>query len=300
MITNFANAASIPALVQSIHHPNCIAKNIELSILRLDKIHPIISGNKLFKLHGHIQRLQQQSYQGAASFGGAYSNHLAALAYACNVLHIDSIGIIRGEQPTTLSPTLLDCIRYGMQLKFVSRSDYAQQDNIKAKYPNHYWIDMGGYGTDGTTGFKWLLNRFNSAAYSHIITAVGSGTTVAALQTHCTPQQQIIGISSMKQNHSLQNSINALLPDSLKNRYQLFHDYHFGGFAKTTTELIEFIQTIYRSYQLPTDIVYTSKMIYGTLHLIRNNHFRAGDKILMIHGGGLQGNRSLPPETLPF
>lgn len=300
MITNFANAASIPALVQSINHPNCIAKNIELSILRLDKIHPIISGNKLFKLHGHIQRLQQRSYQGAASFGGAYSNHLSALAYACNVLHIDSIGIIRGEQPTTLSPTLLDCIRYGMQLKFVSRSDYAQQDNIKAKYPNHYWIDMGGYGTAGTTGFKWLLNSFNSAAYSHIITAVGSGTTVAALQTHCTPQQQIIGISSMKQNHSLQNSINALLPDSLKNRYQLFHDYHFGGFAKTTTELIEFMQTIYRSYQLPTDIVYTSKMIYGTLHLIRNNHFRAGDKILMIHGGGLQGNRSLPPETLPF
>ncbi len=297
---NFANLAPIPPLLQPLTAHGWNNKEIEVSMLRLDKIHPIISGNKLFKLSGHLRLLQQGNFAGVASCGGPFSNHLSALAFAARQLNIPSVAFVRGEKPAAFSPTLHDCADYGMEIRFVPRTEFAQPHVLQSLLPTHYWIDLGGYGTAGMEGFRWLLNSFNSAAYTHLITAVGSGTTLAALRRYCSPHQQIIGISSMKNNLSLQPHIDALLPEKLRGKYQIFHNYHFGGFAKTTTQLIAFMQTLYQHFQMPTDIVYTAKMVYGVFDLIEKGHFSAQTKILMLHGGGLQGNRSLPAETLPF
>lgn len=297
----FDAIAQNPIDIHPIQEAEFVARQVHADVLRLDAIHPVVSGNKLFKLKYYIKDAMQQGFDSVGSFGGYYSNHLVALAFAAKLVGLKSIGIIRGEKPAILSPTLQDCLEYGMDIQFVSRAAYDERNNILLQHAKVYWVDFGGYGKQGMLGAKDILHTVSDLSqYSHILCAVGSGTTMAGLIAASLPHQQIIGISSMKNNNTVEQEMKSVLPDHHHENFLLLHQYHFGGFAKHTPQLIAFMNTLYRKQQLPTDIVYTSKLLFAVYDLILNDFFDKGSRLLIIHSGGLQGNRSLPENSLIF
>lgn len=294
------------AVVQPINDELLYEKNVPIDILRLDRIHPVISGNKWFKLKYHIQEALQQNKKGILTFGGAWSNHLVATALACRQANLASIGIIRGEAPAIPSATLQEVQEYGMQLEFISREAYSDEAAItpalQEKYPDYFIVPQGGQSHLGVLGAAEILQLAPIESYSHICCATGTGTMLAGLVHAALPHQQVIGICSLKMPDGENNTLNAFVKpyaEALK-KYTIFYDYHFGGYARKTGELISFMNSIYQKHELPTDFVYTGKLLFGILHLVKNDHFQPGSRILMVHSGGLQGNRSLAGGTLTF
>jgi 1-aminocyclopropane-1-carboxylate deaminase len=278
-------------------------KNIEASVLRLDLLDPVISGNKWFKLKEYVQQAINQNKTTILTFGGAYSNHILATAAFCKQNGLRSAGIIRGEQAKNLSPTLQGAMDWGMELFFVEREKYKRKiipQEVIDQYPNAYYINEGGYGIPGMNGAAEILHLSNTENYTHTFTAVGTGTTMAGLIHGSKKTQKIIGISSLKNNPDLQNQINDLLPAENKNRFQLVHDYHFGGYAKYNQDLIDFMNEWYTITGIPSDFVYTGKLFYAFCRMAEQDFFPEGAKILLVHTGGLQGNISLKKGTLIF
>lgn len=284
-----------------------VKKQIKLSVLRLDKLHPVISGNKLFKLHYFLQKTQQSEHKTIITFGGPYSNHLSATAYACKISGFKSIGIVRGEKPIQLSHTLQQCISDGMTLQFISRERYAEKEDVsfastlKEQFGEHVLIPEGGYHFLGAKGAALIKNLLKDNTPSHICCAIGTATTIAGLLLGSKERQHIIGVSVLKGMNNIEEDIAAITnstPDL--QRLKILHDYHFGGYAKKTPELIAFMNKLYNDHQLPTDFVYTGKMMYGIIDSIEKDFFAPGADIVCIHTGGLQGNLSLPVDTLIF
>jgi len=303
------------------------SSTIESSILRLDKLHPVVSGNKWFKLRYYIEEAISQSCSTLASFGGPYSNHLVALAYAANENNVKSIGYVRATKEDAITPSLLEAQTFGMQLEFVGRTHFQeiknellkanQQTNIDTSNTNNnnnnkiynynntdykkdsiYFIDEGGYGTIGAKGAATILNA-DCKDYTTIIAAVGTGTMLAGLINAAEAHQQVIGIPVLKNEASIEAEIKTLLKDSTK-PFTLLHNFHQGGYAKTNPALIAFMNQLWATEKIPTDIVYTGKLLMAVDSLLKENYFKEGSKILVIHSGGLQGNRSLPLETLLY
>ncbi len=277
---------------------------INLSILRLDKIHPIISGNKWFKLKYYIKEALTQHKKTIASFGGAFSNHIIATAAAAKLYNLKSIGIIRGEEPKKLSHTLQEAVSLGMKLYFISRINYSNKtlpNEIIEVIDEIYLINEGGYGLAGAVGASSISEISSFEKYSHIYCAVGTGTMLAGIIKSSSPHQKIIGISVLKNNLSIESEINQLLTDEEKTKdFQIIHDYSFGGYAKKNDELIEFMNEFYRQTKIPTDFVYTGKLLFAIFDLLKKNIFKSDDDILIIHSGGLQGNSSLAKDLLIF
>jgi len=276
--------------------------NAKLDILRLDMLHSIVSGNKWFKLKYYLQHAKNNGYNTIGTFGGAFSNHIIATAFACHKAELKSIGIIRGNQPAFPSHTLLMAEHYEMHLQFINRLEYKDKEAVKKDFKDVYWIPEGGCGNLGAAGAKEiLLFCSDPEKYTHVVCAVGTGTTMAGIIQSVNPIQAVMGISIMKGNYSLVEKIRALLdPADESKLYKLVHDYHFGGYAKHPPELIEFMNSTWQQHQLPTDIVYTGKTFYAVQQMIVNNTIQKGSNVLMIHSGGLQGNLSLRAETLCF
>lgn len=278
-------------------------KDISLDVLRLDKIHPIISGNKWFKLKYYLQEVITQNKTTIATFGGAWSNHIAAVAFTSKEAALKSVGIIRGEKPAVLSETLKNALEWGMELHFVSRKEYHEKTLITEKFAgkNWYWINEGGYGILGAKGASEILSTADTKNYTHIVAAVGSGTMLAGLLLAAENTQKIVGISSMKGNVLLESQVaNLVSKQRPEAAFQIMHDYHFGGYGKHPLMLIDFMNEIYVEYQLPLDIIYTGKTLFAIKDLTEKNFFEPTSRILMIHSGGLQGNRSLPDKVLSF
>jgi len=298
---NLTNAVVQPLAAEALQ-----AANISIDVLRLDRIHPVISGNKWFKLKYHLQQAQQQNKKGILTFGGAWSNHLVATALACYQAGLQSIGIIRGEQPFVLSGTLQEVQSYNMQLQFIARELYSNEAIIipalQEKYPDFYIVPQGAQSPLGVQGAAEILQLTQIESYSHVCCAVGTGTMLAGLTHAALPHQQVIGICSLKIPGDDNNSLNTFVKPYAANQknYTIFYDYHFGGYARKTGELIQFMNTIFRKHDLPTDFVYTGKLLFGILHLVQTGYFQSGSRILIVHSGGLQGNRSLPAGTLTF
>ena len=273
---------------------------IELSILRLDKIHPVISGNKWFKLKYYLEDAKRLNKKNIVTFGGAWSNHITAAAAICQLNGLNAIGIIRGEKPPQLSPTLQHAKEMGMQLVFITRDDY-QNKKIPPVFlsEEYYLINEGGYGIRGAEGAATIPDTYDKEAYTHIVAACGTGTMLAGLIRAALPHQHITGISVLKNNHALEESIKSLLPD-LCGDFQLIHDYHFGGYAKYTTELISFMNSFYQETGIPADFVYTGKLFFAVTDLIKKGIIPSGSRVLAIHSGGLQGNLSLKKGSLIF
>lgn len=277
----------------------------DIDVLRLDLIHPVISGNKWFKLKKYLEDAQMQRKSIILTFGGAFSNHIAATAAAANLYGLKSIGIIRGEKPEQYSHTLTEALRSGMELFFVSRESYREKkipEILSEKYHSGqlYMINEGGYGEWGARGAMDILAETDTSRYTHIVSAVGTGTTLAGLVRSCNSGQQVAGISVMKNNFSLSHEINELLPAEKKEHFKLEQAYHFGGYAKYTSELISFMNEWFRQTGIPSDFVYTGKLFYAVRNMIREKKIPPASRVLVIHSGGLQGNLSLPNGTLIF
>jgi 1-aminocyclopropane-1-carboxylate deaminase/D-cysteine desulfhydrase-like pyridoxal-dependent ACC family enzyme len=274
--------------------------HIEVAVLRSDKIHAIISGNKWFKLKYYLEDARLQKKKTIVTFGGAWSNHIVAAAAACQLNGLNATGIIRGEEPPELSPTLRQAKEMGMQLIFISREDYKiKKIPVDLLAEEHYLINEGGYGLKGAIGAAEMLENCQKENYTHIACAAGTGTMLAGLTMEALPQQQVIGISVLKNNYGLEENVRSLLNNTPTN-FRIAHDYHFGGYANHTKELLNFMNEFYRETNIPSDFVYTGKLFFAITDLTRKNYFPPGSRLLVIHSGGLQGNASLEKGTLIF
>ncbi len=299
------------ANIQTIAADWLVYQDLFLDVLRLDKIHPVVSGNKWFKLKYYLEEAKKNN-QEVVTFGGAWSNHIVAAAFCCQQAGIKCTGIIRGEKPKNLSQTLISAMEYGMDLRFVSREEYGvmkrEQRTINSEqrtvnneeqgtgnYKREvFFIPEGGYGALGAKGASEIGKLYDLTPYTHIIAGVGTGTMLAGLMLGANLNQKIIGISSMKGNDNLEEEVKQLLKADIDlPNFQIIHDYHFGGFGKHPQVLIDFMNEVFEKHELPLDIVYTGKTFYAIKDLVEKNFFPKGSKILMIHSGGLQGNKSI-------
>jgi 1-aminocyclopropane-1-carboxylate deaminase len=276
-----------------------------MDVLRLDEVHPVISGNKWFKLVKYFSEAKASNRKWVATYGGAYSNHIVATAAAAQQYGLQSIGMIRGEIPKQLSPTLMEAQRYGMQLLFLSRTEYAEKIIPSAlcslTHPDDVSIiPEGGYGSAGAAGIAEMLASYPVSEYDYLFVATGTGTTLAGIAMSTQHEQEVWGISVLKNNFSIEDEINHLLPGVKKNKFKINYDYHFGGYAKYNEALIVFMNEWFESTGIPTDFVYTAKLFFAVHEMILSDTIKRGSRILVIHTGGLQGNRSLPKGTLIF
>lgn len=255
-----------------------------IGVLRLDLIHPEISGNKWFKLKYNLQQAKKVNKNTIITFGGAFSNHIAATAVACKVEGFKSIGIIRGEESSVTNPTLLLAQQNGMELLFVNRVEYTQKNDtgylqrLRYMYPDAYIIPEGGDNALGQKGCEEILTK-ETSNFTTIFCAHGTGTTYKGISKSLLPNQKLTGI-------------NVLKFDAVTNEPQItiLNNYHFGGYAKHTQELLDFKSWFEEIYSIQLDYVYTSKLFFAAFDLMRQNTLDKNQEILIIHCGGLQGN----------
>ncbi len=280
--------------------------DLSLNIARLDKIHRDVSGNKLYKLHYFLAEALKDKLKPVITFGGAFSNHLVATSFACKFLGLRSVGIVRGERQATLSHSLLQCESNGMDLHFISREEYLLKDSpgflsrLTNIYGDSIFIPEGGYHPTGADGAALIMNRLKARSANYICTAIGTATTVSGLIKASVETENIVGIPVLKNMEDLPKRIAYLCNNTQCRQPLLFDDYHFGGYAKKSEPLFEFMNAFYNEYGIPLDFVYTAKMMYAVMDKIKSGFFKPGSKIICLHTGGLQGNDSLPASTLVF
>lgn len=264
-----------------------------LYIKREDLLHPYVSGNKYRKLFYNLQSAKADNHGALLTFGGAFSNHILAVAAAGNEQGMKTIGVIRGEElrdKISENPTLQKAQEFGMVFEFVSRETYRNKNEeafiqkLKEQFGDFYLMPEGGTNNLAVKGCEEILTDAD-ADFDFICCAVGTGGTISGIINSSKVGQQVLGFPALKGDF-LTEDICKFVAQS---NWQLVSDYHFEGYAKVTKELIEFINDFYQKYQVPLDPVYTGKMAFGVLDLIEKKKFPKGSKILMIHTGGLQG-----------
>ena len=284
--------------LQKIDLPAAIGEKAKLFVLRLDVIDHYAGGNKYFKLKYNLEEAKKQGHTKILTFGGAWSNHLAAVAAgmqsAVGSQQPEVIAVVRGEEPKKLSETLQYCKERGMQLCFVSREEYRKKnetefiEELKNKFGNFYLLPEGGSNELAAKGCKEILNYVNSD-FDYMCCPVGSGGTLAGIASGLKKNQKALGFVALKSGEYLEDAVNAL--NSKTSNFKLLHDYHFGGFAKTTPQLVSFKKEFEKQNGFELDYIYTSKMFYGIYDLLQKNFFKPGSIIIAIHSGGLQGNK---------
>ncbi len=282
-------------------------KGISVDILRLDKLHPVVSGNKLFKLYYFLKSALESSHKHIITFGGGWSNHLVATAFACRELGLRCTGIVRSEVPDTLSRTLQQCRELGMHLQYAGRSMYNQkettvfQQGLTEQYGPHLLVPEGGYHPMGVKGAALIMNQVQQSSYSHIACSLGTATTVAGLISAAGENQLVMGFCALKGMTDIDKRLEYLLGGNYnKAAFLPVYDYCFAGYAKKDPAVFSFMNQVWQQQQVPTDFVYTAKMLYGVFDLARKGFFTPGSRVICVHTGGLQGNLSLPVETLTF
>lgn len=280
-------------ITQKVNFPGFDLNGCSVHIRREDLIHPLVSGNKYRKLKYNIQFALEQGYEQLLTFGGAYSNHILATAVAANNAGLRSIGIIRGEELSELvnsNPTLRTAKKYGMDLQFISRDAYRNKESVaylnalRLQYPKAYILPEGGNNALAVKGCEEILQA-EDKAFRVIVTAVGTGGTMAGIVKSSLPHQKVLGYSVL--NGTFQQE--TLLKYTEKKNYFITDAYNFGGYAKVDEELIKFINEFKEETGIPLDPVYTGKMLYGIRECIKNELFDENSCILAIHTGGLQG-----------
>jgi 1-aminocyclopropane-1-carboxylate deaminase len=287
-----------------IQTSNTLASSgITVDILRLDLLHPVVSGNKWFKLKEYLSEAIEQQKKVLATFGGAYSNHIVATAFAAKENGMKSLGFIRGEPGKYTSHSLVEAASYGMEIRYINRSLFPDPVTIMREHdhPSLYWIREGGYGTRGAIGAATILHQVCLSDYSDIVCATGTGTMLAGLIKSALPGQRLTGISVLKNTPTLRDEIDQLLrTEERQKNYQLLDGYTFGGYAKHTPVLLESMRSLWEAERIPSDFVYTGKLFFAVKDLLSKGYFAEKSRVLVIHSGGLQGNASLPAGTLPF
>ena len=278
-------------------HPIFEEKKLEVSMLRLDQVHSTVSGNKFFKLKYNLEEAKNQGKSTLLTFGGAFSNHIHATASAAHVLGLKSIGVIRGEEVDQNNPTLASARANGMQFSFVSREEYRKKDTegfiikLKNTFGDFYLIPEGGTNSLAIKGTSEILTE-NHQEHTHICTSIGTGGTFAGIASSLLPEQTLVGFSSLKGEFIREEIQQLLFKNAIQplGKLEINTNYHFGGYAKWTVELIDFIDWFWKEFGIPLDPIYTGKMVAGFFNLVQKDQFARGSKILLIHTGGLQGN----------
>lgn len=296
-----------PTPLQRIQSEAANAAGVQWLIKRDDLIHPQISGNKWRKLKYNLQLAQNQGLRTLVTFGGAYSNHLYALAATGKWMGFQTVGIVRGERSPTPSSTLQFAESCGMQLEFWSRQAYAQKEeasdfqHIQQKYNPFYLIPEGGSNRLSVQGCAEIVEEITEP-FDYLTCPCGTGATVAGLIAGCNNRGTVIGFAALKGSDFLQQEVEELLAKYyvLKNENQpvpqnwrIETDYHFGGYAKYTPELLDFIRRFESENPFLIEQVYTAKMLFGVEDLLRQGGFRRGETIISVHTGGLQGRLTL-------
>jgi len=284
--------------VQAIKDPVLDAAGVSLSILRTDLVHPVISGNKWFKLKHNLISARQKGKKTLLSFGGAWSNHLHALAHAGRIFDFCTVGVIRGELPTTLNPCLVEAQEAGMILHPVDRITYRNKDStlislLKELYGDFHLIPEGGGNLEGAMGCAEIASLYSENDFDLVTLACGTGTTLAGLASvSCLP---ILGFQVLKGDGYLAEEVRQFLTKtSLKAtcEWTINDEYHVGGYAKTNDKFMAFLTEFESRHGIPLEPVYSGKLLYGIFALAKKRDFFPQKcSILAIHGGGLQGRR---------
>lgn len=283
--------------IQIIDLPLLREKNIQLSILREDLIHPEISGNKYRKLKYNFIKAKELGFQKVLTFGGAFSNHIAATAAAAHLNGFEALGIIRGEEIASFisdNPTLSFAQAQGMQFNFVSREEYRAKETseylekLAQNYPDYYIIPEGGTNQEAIKGCEEILHQ-DCNTYDFITCAIGTAGTVTGLLNAKQMHQKVLGFPALKGDF-FSKEIRKLTENE---GYTIIDKYHFGGYGKVSEDLINFINSFKKETNIPLDPIYTGKMMYGLLDLIKIDYFSSGSKILFVHTGGLQGIKGI-------
>jgi 1-aminocyclopropane-1-carboxylate deaminase len=266
--------------------------NYHCSVLRLDKINAWYGGNKYYKLKKNLEAYYSGNYSSIITFGGAYSNHIYSLAAIGKELGIKTIGYIRGLEPDKLSSTLNFAKECGMELVWISRTDYSLKnekvfvDTLQKKHPNCLLIPEGASNDLGIEGCKEITREINFD-FDYIIVACGTGSTLAGIVSGLKPHQIAIGISVVKGIDRLSSFVCNKNPEK-RNNFKVLFDYHYGGYAKKSFLLEQFVTDFYKENKVPLDMVYTAKAMAGLFDLMKRNHFEPHSKIVFVHTGGLQ------------
>lgn len=281
--------------------------SISVTIKREDLIHPVVSGNKFRKLKYNLLQAKTENKKTLLTFGGAFSNHIAAVAFAARENGFQSIGIIRGDElrdKIAQNATLQFAQECGMQFEFVSREAYRLKnessflEELKLKFGDFYLIPEGGTNELAVKGCQEILTD-EDREFDYICCAAGTGGTISGIINSALPHQKVLGFPALKGDF-LQDEICIFVQNK---NWKLINDYHFGGYGKVNEELIAFINDFYNTTQIPLDPVYTGKMVFGVIDMIQKNYFPAQSNILLIHTGGLQGiqgmNAKLKKKQLP-
>ncbi len=287
-----------PTPLQRIHDPFLDDKGITLYIKRDDTIHPKISGNKWRKLKYNLIQAKEEGHTTILTFGGAYSNHIAATAAAAKAYGFRAIGVIRGDElDENANPTLAGAAADGMQLEFVSREVYRKKYQpeystaLADKFGPFYQLPEGGSNPLALAGCKEIVDEIDRP-FDVIVTAVGTGGTLAGLVSGLPPASSALGISVLKGAAYLDQEVSALLgslPQKPGATWKINHDYHVGGYARFTDPLVSFINDFKARHQVPLDPVYTGKMMMALFDMIEKKVFKPGTTLVALHTGGLQG-----------
>ena len=275
---------------------------VRLLVKREDLNHHEIQGNKWWKLKYNLEEAKRLRMDTLLTLGGAYSNHIYATASAARELGFRSIGIIRGEEVLPLNRTLQFAVDCGMKLHFVSRDRYRQKaeeefvNALREKFGDFYFIPEGGSNALAVKGCaEFADNLLNEVDFDVVCLPVGTGGTMAGIVAGFGGQKEVVGVSVLKGGEFLMEDIQRMSHDFCgqdHSNYKLLYDYHFGGYAKSTDELVQFISDAALNWALPLDHVYSAKAMFGIMDQIRKGAFKSGSVILFIHTGGLQGSSS--------
>lgn len=297
-------------LHKSVNQPVKVPERygVALFLKREDKIHPFISGNKYRKLKYNVVEANRLGFNTLLTFGGAYSNHIAAAAYAGKAFGFKTIGVIRGDELREKikdNPTLSFAASCGMEFKFVSREEFREKhtdffiEKLKKEFDDFYLLPEGGTNTLAIKGCEEILSE-EDFEFNFVCCAVGTGGTISGIINCSQPGQQILGFPALKGSFLKEDISNFVS----KNNWDIITAYHFGGYAKINSALIQFINQFKRDNNIQLDPVYTGKMMFGIFDLLEKGVFPKGSKILAIHTGGLQGitgmNRVLKQKKLPI
>jgi len=283
--------------LERIFHPIFEKHQLIVSVKRDDHIHPIISGNKWRKLKFNLLFAKNNNYKGIISFGGSFSNHIHALAFACQQQGLNSIGIIRGESDYASNYTLTMAQQWGMAINFVDRKTYRLREdtdyleNLKQKYPDHLLVPEGGSNKLALGGVGEIITELNQQCeFDTLLTPVGSGGTLAGLIQADNNQHQLLGISVLKQDGYLTEQVNHLLSEEQHfYNWQILSEFHRGGYAKFSKEDEQRIVNFNLQTGFVFEPVYSGKMLLAFLDLIEQGYFSKGQRIVLLHTGGLQG-----------
>ncbi len=283
---------------QEVFFPLLTEKKVKLFVKREDLIHPFVSGNKFRKLKHTVLQVQKAQQKNILTFGGAFSNHIAATAHAGKIAGLKTIGVIRGdelgkdlEKTLAQNATLREAYKCGMTFYFVDRETYRTKtttafiQKLKDKFGDFYLVPEGGTNELAIKGCEEILSE-NENDFTHICSAVGTGGTIAGLINTAKEPQKIIGFPALKGNF-LTAEVEKFT--SQRKHWELISAYHFGGYAKYNSELISFMNWFYKQTAILLDPIYTGKMMFGIVDLIKKNYFSENSCILAIHTGGIQG-----------